>query len=104
MIEWQKSSFSGGADGNSCVELTCGDAALLLRESDDPGRILRVVPSGFAGVVQWQKSTFSSGSDGSSCVELARTSAGLLLRESDTPTTLAALLHRIGRSASARDH
>jgi hypothetical protein len=63
VIEWQKSSFSGGADGNSCVELACGDASLLLRESDDPTRILPL-----------------------------------------TPTALAALLHRIGRSASARDH
>ncbi|WP_262059351.1 DUF397 domain-containing protein [Streptomyces sp. STR69] len=62
MIEWQKSSFSGGADGNSCVELACGDASLLLRESDDPTRILSL-----------------------------------------TPATLAALLHGVGRSVSARD-
>ena len=36
MPEWQKSSFSGGADGNECVELSYGESALLLRESDDP--------------------------------------------------------------------
>ncbi|GCB47580.1 DUF397 domain-containing protein [Streptomyces sp. NL15-2K] len=44
MIEWQKSSFSGGADGNSCVELAAAEGNLLLRESDDPTRILPLTP------------------------------------------------------------
>jgi hypothetical protein len=52
VIEWQKSSFSGGADGNSCVELACGDAALLLRESDDPSRILPVTCTGLTGLLR----------------------------------------------------
>ncbi|MFG2777899.1 DUF397 domain-containing protein [Streptomyces prunicolor] len=63
-------------------------------------------------MIQWQKSTFSSGSDGANCVEVAAFEGELLLREGDaparilplTPTTLAALLHCIGRSASARGH
>jgi hypothetical protein len=103
VTEWQKSSFSGGADGNSCVELACGDTSLLLRESDDPGRILRVATSSLAAVVQWQKSSSSSGSDGSSCIELAHGKATLLLRESDdpdrilmvSPSSLAALLRQL---------
>ncbi|MBQ0847909.1 DUF397 domain-containing protein [Streptomyces sp. BH-SS-21] len=33
---WQKSSFSGGADGNNCVELSAAQHAIHLRESDDP--------------------------------------------------------------------
>ncbi|MFJ2832730.1 DUF397 domain-containing protein [Streptomyces sp. NPDC087263] len=33
---WQKSSFSGGGDGNACVELTTSPAAVHLRESDTP--------------------------------------------------------------------
>ena len=107
MIQWQKSSFSGGGDGNECVEVACGDAALLLRESDDPGRTLGVAPSSLAAVVQWQKSSFSGGADGNSCVELARTGAALLLRESDTPArllhltpiTIAALLHHLAPTA-----
>ncbi|MFE2420328.1 DUF397 domain-containing protein [Streptomyces hokutonensis] len=52
MTEWQKSSFSGGADGNSCVELACGDVSLLLRESDDPTRILALTSAGLAGLLR----------------------------------------------------
>ncbi|MEV2210782.1 DUF397 domain-containing protein [Streptomyces sp. NPDC050997] len=51
MAEWQKSSFSGGADGNECVELAHGQASLLLRESDDPVRILSVGPTGVAALL-----------------------------------------------------
>ncbi|WP_405861558.1 DUF397 domain-containing protein [Streptomyces sp. NBC_01515] len=48
MIEWQKSSFSGGGDGNECVELAESRGALLLRESDAPGRILPLTPAPLA--------------------------------------------------------
>jgi hypothetical protein len=57
-ILWQKSSFSEGGDGNTCVE------------------------------VGWQKSSFSDGGDGNTCVELSATPTTLHLRESDTPTTI----------------
>ncbi|MFG2370132.1 DUF397 domain-containing protein [Streptomyces sp. NPDC048504] len=52
MIQWQKSSFSGGGDGNECVELAQNHGALLLRESDDPSRILPVTCTGFAGLLR----------------------------------------------------
>jgi uncharacterized protein DUF397 len=52
VTEWQKSSFSGGADGNSCVELAHGEATLLLRESDDPARIITVTPVALAALLQ----------------------------------------------------
>ncbi|WP_307818607.1 DUF397 domain-containing protein, partial [Streptomyces sp. MBT62] len=42
VIEWQKSTFSSGSDGSSCVELAYGEGELLLRESDNPARILPV--------------------------------------------------------------
>ncbi|MCX4699313.1 DUF397 domain-containing protein [Streptomyces sp. NBC_01352] len=42
MIQWQKSTYSGGAEGNECVELARTNDSLLLRESDDPDRILHV--------------------------------------------------------------
>ncbi|MFC3573566.1 DUF397 domain-containing protein [Streptomyces yaanensis] len=41
MTQWQKSSFSGGGDGDECVELAYGEHSLLIRESDDPARILQ---------------------------------------------------------------
>ncbi|MFJ2828784.1 DUF397 domain-containing protein [Streptomyces sp. NPDC087263] len=42
MTQWQKSSFSGGADGNECIELAQREGALLLRESEEPTRVLPV--------------------------------------------------------------
>ncbi|WP_329254066.1 DUF397 domain-containing protein [Streptomyces sp. NBC_01478] len=48
MPQWQRSSFSGGGDGDECVELTYVDASLLLRESDDPTRILPLTPTALA--------------------------------------------------------
>ncbi|MET8164229.1 DUF397 domain-containing protein [Streptomyces sp. NPDC005329] len=45
---WQKSSFSGGSDGNNCLELTATPAALHLRESDRPTTILTTTPAALA--------------------------------------------------------
>ncbi|MER6010517.1 DUF397 domain-containing protein [Streptomyces bluensis] len=52
MTQWQKSSFSGGGDGDECVELAHADATLLLRESDDPTRILPVTPTALAALLR----------------------------------------------------
>ncbi len=52
MIQWQKSSFSGGGDGNECVELALNHGVLLLRESDDPTRILSVASTGLAELLR----------------------------------------------------
>ncbi|MER8098416.1 DUF397 domain-containing protein [Streptomyces goshikiensis] len=35
-INWQKSSFSGADDNQSCVELAPVGGAIKMRESDDP--------------------------------------------------------------------
>ncbi|WP_043675755.1 DUF397 domain-containing protein [Streptomyces xylophagus] len=51
MIQWQKSTFSSGSDGSSCVELARIDASLLLRESDDPTRILPLTPTTLAALL-----------------------------------------------------
>ncbi|MGX5188505.1 DUF397 domain-containing protein [Streptomyces avermitilis] len=51
MIQWQKSSFSGGGDGNECVELAHGSSTLLLRESDDPTRILPLTRDSLAALL-----------------------------------------------------
>lgn len=39
-VNWQKSSFSGGGEGNACLELAASAQALHLRESDDPTIVL----------------------------------------------------------------
>ncbi|MEV0218428.1 DUF397 domain-containing protein [Streptomyces sp. NPDC050704] len=43
---WQKSSFSGGGDGNACVELAATHPATIhLRESDTPTTHLTTTPT-----------------------------------------------------------
>ncbi|MFE7069611.1 DUF397 domain-containing protein [Streptomyces sp. NPDC057620] len=45
---WQKSSFSGGADGNNCVELSTTHHTIHLRESDDVSTELVTTPTSLA--------------------------------------------------------
>ncbi|MER6156862.1 DUF397 domain-containing protein [Streptomyces sp. NPDC001868] len=52
MTQWQKSSFSSGSDGTNCVELALSPARILLRESDDPARILPVTRDGAAALIR----------------------------------------------------
>ncbi|MGW6014163.1 DUF397 domain-containing protein [Streptomyces sp. NPDC055210] len=35
-LHWQKSTFSGGGEGNTCVEIASSPTTLHLRESDSP--------------------------------------------------------------------
>ncbi|MEU7636408.1 MULTISPECIES: DUF397 domain-containing protein [unclassified Streptomyces] len=39
-INWQKSSFSGPDDNQSCIELATVDGEITMRESDDPNVIV----------------------------------------------------------------
>ncbi|WP_262700144.1 MULTISPECIES: DUF397 domain-containing protein [Streptomyces] len=51
-IRWQKSSYSADAEGNACVELAHAlNAAVLLRESDDPGVMITTTPAALRGLV-----------------------------------------------------
>ncbi|MDX2700768.1 DUF397 domain-containing protein [Streptomyces ipomoeae] len=52
MTQWQKSSFSSGPDGSNCVEVAHGSAELLLRESDDPGRVLSLAPAALIAFIR----------------------------------------------------
>ncbi|MEU4046819.1 DUF397 domain-containing protein [Streptomyces antibioticus] len=45
---WQKSSFSGGSDGNNCLELASTPAKLHFRESDAPATVLTTTRAPFA--------------------------------------------------------
>lgn len=49
-LHWQKSTFSGGAEGNACLELAASPApaALHLRESEEPGTALTTTPAALA--------------------------------------------------------
>ncbi|MCZ4126000.1 DUF397 domain-containing protein [Streptomyces sp. H39-S7] len=51
-IVWQKSSFSGPDEGQSCVELAPRAGAVLLRESDDPDVIVRTTPTALRAFLQ----------------------------------------------------
>ncbi|WP_438818538.1 DUF397 domain-containing protein [Streptomyces brasiliscabiei] len=102
-LNWQKSTFSGGAEGNACVELAAAPDRIHLRESDSPGVIVTTTPTPVSHLLRsittgrltppparpprWQKSTFSGGGEGNTCVELAAAPAHIHLRESDTPAT-----------------
>ncbi|MFF8485554.1 DUF397 domain-containing protein [Streptomyces antibioticus] len=47
-LTWQKSSFSGGSDGNNCLELAATPTNLHLRESDTPATTLTAPPNALA--------------------------------------------------------
>ncbi|MFG2128576.1 DUF397 domain-containing protein [Streptomyces sp. NPDC048751] len=42
---WQKSTFSGGGEGNTCIELAATPTTLHLRESDTPATVLTTTPA-----------------------------------------------------------
>ncbi|MGW7383426.1 DUF397 domain-containing protein [Streptomyces sp. NPDC054794] len=44
--EWQKSSFSGGGEGNDCVEIANLDIHIAVRDSKAPARATLTFPSG----------------------------------------------------------
>jgi hypothetical protein len=48
---WQKSSFSGGGDGNNCIELTTTPTAFHLRESETPATLLTTTPTALAALL-----------------------------------------------------
>ncbi|WP_037677007.1 DUF397 domain-containing protein [Streptomyces griseus] len=50
-LRWQKSTFSGGGEGNTCVELATSPTALHLRESDSPGTVLTTTPGAVANLL-----------------------------------------------------
>lgn len=51
-IRWQKSSFSGGGDGDTCIELAATEPHIHLRESDDPATELITSPAPLAQLLR----------------------------------------------------
>jgi hypothetical protein len=44
-LKWQKSSFSGGGEGNDCLELAATPTTLHLRETDEHTTLLTTTPT-----------------------------------------------------------
>ncbi|MFI0968047.1 DUF397 domain-containing protein [Streptomyces sp. NPDC021080] len=53
---WQKSSFSGGGEGNDCLELATTPGTAHLRESDAPATHLSTAPGALAQLLHHIKS------------------------------------------------
>jgi hypothetical protein len=53
---WQKSTFSDGSDGDTCVELAATPTALHLRESDTPDTELTTTVAPLAHLIRGIKS------------------------------------------------
>ena len=51
-LRWQKSTFSGGGEGNTCVELSATPTTLHLRESDTPATALTATPAALAHLLE----------------------------------------------------
>ncbi|MFJ4619952.1 DUF397 domain-containing protein [Streptomyces sp. NPDC088812] len=52
--QWQKSSFSG-AGGENCLEVTGAESHFFLRESEAPGNVIELVPTGLLGLIRHLK-------------------------------------------------
>ncbi|MDX2606697.1 DUF397 domain-containing protein [Streptomyces caniscabiei] len=48
---WQKSTFSGGGEGDTCIELCAAPGDIHLRESTTPATHLRTTPTPLAGLL-----------------------------------------------------
>ncbi|MFJ9717174.1 DUF397 domain-containing protein [Streptomyces sp. NPDC101213] len=51
-LRWQKSTFSGGGEGDTCVELAAGGGVIHLRESDTPATALTTTPAALARLLE----------------------------------------------------
>ncbi|MEU9988511.1 DUF397 domain-containing protein [Streptomyces sp. NPDC048045] len=61
-VRWQKSSYSGGGDGNTCVEIADLDTHIAVRDSKVPARATLTFPaSSFVPFVEALKESRPSG-------------------------------------------
>ncbi|MFC3573677.1 DUF397 domain-containing protein [Streptomyces yaanensis] len=54
-LHWQKSSYSGGPEGNCLYTATAPDGTIRLRESDTPDVILTTAPECLAALLRHVK-------------------------------------------------
>ncbi|MFF3483883.1 DUF397 domain-containing protein [Streptomyces sp. NPDC002701] len=55
VLRWQRFTFSGGGDGNTCIEIATTSTALHLRESDSPGTGLTTSTAPMAHLIRGLK-------------------------------------------------
>lgn len=91
---WRKSSYSGGDDGNNCVEIANRDTCIAVRDSKTPARATLTFPTrAFTTFVEalkdtldnWRKSSYSGPDDGNECVAIANSPTHVAVRDSKTP-------------------
>lgn len=59
---WKKSSFSGGGEGNDCVEVSHRDTRISIRDSKAPTRAALTFPApAFAAFLEALKASPSAG-------------------------------------------
>ncbi|USQ89795.1 DUF397 domain-containing protein [Streptomyces phaeoluteigriseus] len=51
-LHWQKSTFSGGGEGDTCIELAASPTHIHLRESDTPTTTLTTSPVALAHLLK----------------------------------------------------
>ncbi|MEU6765255.1 DUF397 domain-containing protein [Streptomyces sp. NPDC046853] len=56
-LNWQKSSFSGGPEGECLYIATAPDGTIRLRESDAPDTVLSTAPGPLAALLESLSST-----------------------------------------------
>ncbi|WP_329536413.1 DUF397 domain-containing protein [Streptomyces sp. NBC_01450] len=57
---WRKSSYSGGGDGNSCVEIANRHTHIAIRDSKTPARATLTIPTGaFAPFIEALRTDFA---------------------------------------------
>jgi hypothetical protein len=56
ILRWQKSTFSDGGDGNTCIELAATPTTLHLRESETPDTELTTTTAPLAHLIRGVKS------------------------------------------------
>lgn len=60
---WRKSSYSGGGDGNGCLEIANSRTHIAVRDSKTPARATLTFPAGaFASFVESVKSPIGNAS------------------------------------------
>jgi hypothetical protein len=62
-IHWQRSSFSGGAEGSNCLELAAANGTVHLRENTAPDVVITASPRQLAAFIRAVKAGADADAD-----------------------------------------